>query len=164
MRRALELAGQAAALGETPIGALIVYEDKIIGQGFNLRNTKGNPLYHAEIEAIHQAAGYMGDWRLENCTLYVTLEPCPMCAGAIIQARIPRVVIGAMNPKAGCAGSILDILQEPRFNHQAEVVTGVLEEDCRSMMQTFFADLRKRKKEEHGAEKGEETKGGDGEA
>lgn len=87
-----------------------------------------------------------------------------MCAGAIIQARIPRVVIGAMNPKAGCAGSILDILQEPRFNHQAEVVTGVLEEDCRSMMQTFFADLRKRKKEEHEAEKGEETKGGDGEA
>ena len=135
---------------ETPIGAVIVYQDHIIGEGYNKRNQKGNPLCHAEIEAIDQAARYVGDWRLEDCTLYVTLEPCPMCAGAIVQARIPRVVIGAMNPKAGCAGSILNLLQEARFNHQVEVERGVLEQESRALMQAFFADLRKRKDDKNG--------------
>lgn len=150
MGRALELARQAAEEEETPIGAVIVYQDHIIGEGYNKRNQKGNPLCHAEIEAIDQAARYVGDWRLEDCTLYVTLEPCPMCAGAIVQARIPRVVIGAMNPKAGCAGSILNLLQEARFNHQVEVERGVLEQESRALMQAFFADLRKRKDDKNG--------------
>ena len=145
MQRALELAQQAALEDETPIGAVIVYQDQIIGEGYNRRNQMGNPLCHAEIEAIHQAAGYLGDWRLEECTMYVTLEPCPMCAGAIVQARIPRVVLGAMNPKAGCAGSIMNLLEEPRFNHQVQVERGVLEEESRKIMQAFFAGLRKRK-------------------
>ncbi len=145
MRRALELAQKAAQEEETPIGAVIVFRDQIIGEGYNRRNQLGNPLCHAEIEAINQAAEYMKDWRLEECTMYVTLEPCPMCAGAIVQARIPRVVLGAMNPKAGCAGSIMNLLEEPRFNHQVEVERGVLEEESRKIMQAFFAELRKRK-------------------
>lgn len=145
MRRALELARKAASEDETPIGAVIVYQDQIIGEGYNRRNQTGNPLCHAEIEAIHQAAGYLKDWRLEECTMYVTLEPCPMCAGAIVQARIPRVVLGAMNPKAGCAGSIMNLLEEPRFNHQVLVERGFLEAESREIMQSFFAQLRKRK-------------------
>ena len=145
MRRALELAQQAAKEDETPIGAVIVYQDQIIGEGYNRRNQMGNPLCHAEIEAINQAAGFMKDWRLEECTMYVTLEPCPMCAGAIVQARIPRVVLGAMNPKAGCAGSIMNLLEEPKFNHQVQVERGCLEEESRKIMQSFFAELRKRK-------------------
>lgn len=145
MRRALELAKQAAAEEETPIGAVIVYDGRIIGEGYNKRNQRGNPLCHAEIEAINQASDLIGDWRLEECTMYVTLEPCPMCAGAIVQARIPRVVLGAMNPKAGCAGSIMNLLQEERFNHQVQVERGVLEEESRQLMQEFFADLRRRK-------------------
>jgi tRNA(adenine34) deaminase len=148
MQQAIALAEKAAEQEETPIGAVLVWNGRVIGEGYNQRNTLGNPLCHAEIEAIHQAAQEIGDWRLEECTLYVTLEPCPMCAGAIVQARIPRVVIGAMNPKAGCAGSILNILQEPRFNHQAEVVTGVMEDECKALMQTFFAKLRQKKKAE----------------
>ena len=142
MERALALAREAFQKNETPIGAVIVWQDRIIGEGYNLRNTQGNPLRHAEILAIGQAAGVLGDWRLEDCTLYVTLEPCPMCAGAILQARIPRVVVGAMNPKAGCAGSIVNLLQDSRFNHQAEVLTGVMEDECRALMQEFFANLR----------------------
>ena len=145
MRRALELARKAASEDETPIGAVIVYRDQIIGEGYNRRNQTGNPLCHAEIEAIHQAAGYLKDWRLEECTMYVTLEPCPMCAGAIVHARIPRVVLGAMNPKAGCAGSIMNLLEEPRFNHQVLVERGFLEAESREIMQSFFAQLRKRK-------------------
>lgn len=145
MRRALELARKAASEDETPIGAVIVYRDQIIGEGYNRRNQTGNPLCHAEIEAIHQAAGYLKDWRLEECTMYVTLEPCPMCAGAIVQARIPRVVLGAMNPKAGCVGSIMNLLEEPRFNHQVLVERGFLEAESREIMQSFFAQLRKRK-------------------
>ena len=144
MRQAMELARQAASEEETPIGCEIVHEDKIIGKGYNKRNQRGNPLCHAELEAINEAAGVLGDWRLEECTLYVTLEPCPMCAGAIVQARIPRVVMGAMNPKAGCAGSILDLLHEDRFNHQVETVSGVLEEESRDLMKSFFGRLRKR--------------------
>ena len=150
MERALALAREAFQKDETPIGAVIVWQDRIIGEGYNLRNTQGNPLRHAEILAIDQAAGVLGDWRLEDCTLYVTLEPCPMCAGAILQARIPRVVVGAMNPKAGCAGSIVNLLQDSRFNHQAEVITGVMEDECRALMQELFANLRQRKRKHEG--------------
>ncbi len=146
MRQALTQARKAAALGEVPIGCVIVYQGKIIGRGYNRRNTDKSTLAHAEITAIKKATKIIGDWRLEDCTLYVTLEPCQMCSGAIIQARIPRVVIGAMNPKAGCAGSILNILEEPAFNHQAEVTRGVLEEECSQVLKDFFHDLRIRNK------------------
>lgn len=146
MRAAIAQAKKAAAMGEVPIGCVIVYEDKIIARGYNRRTTDKNVLAHAEITAIKKACKKMGDWRLEGCTLYVTLEPCPMCAGAIVQARIPRVVIGCMNPKAGCAGSVLDLLREDGFNHQAEVETGVLEEECSGMMKEFFKELRNKKK------------------
>ena len=144
MRQAMELARQAASEEETPIGCVIVHENKIIGKGYNKRNQRGNPLCHAELEAINEAAGVLGDWRLEECTLYVTLEPCPMCAGAIVQARIPRCVIGCMNPKAGCAGSVLNLLQNQGFNHQAEITAGVLEAECSAMMKQFFRELRQR--------------------
>lgn len=146
MKTALDLAKKALALGEVPIGCVIVYQDKIIGRGYNRRNTDKNTLAHAEITAINKASKKLGDWRLEECTLYVTLEPCQMCAGAIVQARIPKVVMGCMNPKAGCAGSILNILNVPEFNHQVETVKGVLENDCSTMLKTFFKDLRIRNK------------------
>lgn len=147
MKEALRQAKKAYALEEVPIGCVIVHENKIIARGYNKRNTKGNSLAHAEIIAIHKASKAMGDWRLEGCTLYVTLEPCQMCAGAIVQSRIPRVVIGALNPKAGCAGSILNLLQMPQFNHQVEIIPGVLEQECSEMMQGFFKELRKKKKQ-----------------
>ena len=146
MKEALKQAKKAYALGEVPIGCVIVYQDKIIGRGYNRRNTDKNTLAHAEITAINKASRVMKDWRLEECTLYVTLEPCQMCAGAIVQARITRAVIGAMNPKAGCAGSILNLLQESRFNHQVETVCGVLEEECQVLMKDFFKSLREKKK------------------
>ena len=146
MKEAVRQAKKAYALGETPIGCVIVHEGKIIGRGYNRRNTDKSPLAHAEISAIKKAAKKLGDWRIEECTLYVTLEPCQMCAGAIVQARIPRVVIGCMNPKAGCAGSIVNLLQMERFNHQADVRRGVLEEECSQMMKQFFRELRERKK------------------
>lgn len=142
MREALKQAKKAAKITETPIGCVIVYGDKIIARGYNRRNTDKNTLAHAEILAIRKACRVLGDWRLEGCTMYVTLEPCPMCAGAILQARIPRVVIGAMSPKAGCCGSILNILQMREFNHRAEVVSEVLEEECAAIMSGFFAGLR----------------------
>ena len=142
MKEALKQARKAYELGEVPIGCVIVYEDKIIGRGYNRRNTDKNTLSHAEITAINKASKKMGDWRLENCTLYVTLEPCQMCAGAIIQSRITKVVMGAMNPKAGCGGSILNILEMEEFNHQAEVERGVLEEECSAILQDFFKALR----------------------
>ena len=148
MKEALKQAKKAHALGEVPIGCVIVYQDKIIGRGYNRRNTDKNTLSHAEITAINKASKFMGDWRLEECTLYVTLEPCQMCSGAIVQARIPHVVIGCMNPKAGCAGSILNVLQMPEFNHQVEITKGVLEEDCSNMLTTFFKELRIRNKAE----------------
>ena len=148
MKDALKQAKKALALGEVPIGCVIVYEEKIIGRGYNRRNTDKNTLSHAEITAIRKASKVIGDWRLENCTLYVTLEPCQMCAGAIVQARIPNVVIGCMNPKAGCAGSILNVLEMPEFNHQATVVRGVMEQECSDMLKAFFADLRIRNKTE----------------
>ena len=128
MREAIKQAKKAYKLGEVPIGCVIVYQDHIIGRGYNRRNTDKNTLSHAEITAIKKASRKMGDWRLEDCTLYVTLEPCQMCAGAIVQARITEVVIGCMNPKAGCAGSILNILEMPQFNHQVRVKIGILEE------------------------------------
>ncbi len=148
MREAIRQAKKAYALGEVPIGCVIVYDDKIIGRGYNRRNTDKSTLAHAEITAIKKAGRVIGDWRLEGCTLYVTLEPCQMCAGAIVQARIDRVVMACMNPKAGCAGSILNILDMPEFNHQVEAVRGVLEEECEDMLKTFFKELRIRNKEE----------------
>ena len=146
MKEALKQAKKAYALEETPIGCVIVHEGKIIARGYNRRNTDKSPLAHAEISAIKKASKKLGDWRLEECTLYVTLEPCQMCSGAIVQARIPRVVVGCMNPKAGCAGSILNLLQVEAFNHQAELTTGVLEEECSQMMKSFFKELRKKQK------------------
>lgn len=144
MREALRQAKKASAAGDVPIGCVIVYEDRIIARGYNKRNQQKTTLGHAEITAIQKASKKLGDWRLEGCTMYVTLEPCPMCAGAIVQARIPYVVVGAMNPKAGCAGSILNLLQIERFNHQSELVTGVLEEECRDLMKEFFRELRQK--------------------
>ena len=148
MKEALKLAKKAYTLGEVPIGCVIVYEDKIIGRGYNRRKTDKNTLAHAEITAINKASKKMGDWRLEGCTLYVTLEPCQMCAGAIVQARIPTVYMGCMNPKAGCAGSILNILNMPEFNHQVEVFSGILEEECSEILKSFFKELRLRLKTE----------------
>ena len=145
MREAVRQAKKAAAAGEVPIGCVIVYEDKIIARGYNRRTIDKNVLSHAEINAIRKACKKIGDWRLEGCTMYVTLEPCPMCAGAIVQARIPRVVVGSMNPKAGCAGSVMNLLQEPGFNHQVELEKGILEEECSTMLKEFFKALRKRK-------------------
>ena len=146
MKEAMKQAKKAAAIEEVPIGCVIVYEDKIIARGYNKRNLKKNTLAHAEIIAMNKASKVIGDWRLEDCTMYVTLEPCPMCAGAIVQARIPRVVVGSMNPKAGCAGSVLNVLQTEGFNHQVELATGVLEEECSEMLSSFFRELRKLKK------------------
>lgn len=146
MRQAIMQAKKAYIKEETPIGCVIVYEDKIIARGYNKRNEKKNTLAHAEILAINKASRVLGDWRLEKCTMYVTLEPCPMCAGAIVQARIPRVVVGSMNPKAGCAGSVMNILQTPGFNHQVEVTSGVLGEECSQLMSGFFQELRQKRK------------------
>lgn len=148
MRQAIKLARKAAELGEVPIGCVIVHNEKVIGRGYNRRKTDKSTLAHAEIIAIRKACKKIEDWRLEECTMYVTLEPCQMCAGAIVQARIPKVVIGCMNPKAGCAGSILNILQVPEFNHQVETVYGVLEEECSFLLTDFFKNLRKRLKAE----------------
>ena len=153
MKEALKQAKKAYALGEVPIGCVIVHEGKIIGRGYNRRNTDKNTLAHAEITAINKASKVIGDWRLEECTLYVTLEPCQMCAGAIVQARIPEVVMGCMNPKAGWAGSILNILEMPQFNHQVKVTRGILEADCSQMLKTFFEELRIRNKQEKAARK-----------
>ena len=146
MREAIKQAKKAYTLEEVPIGCVIVYDGKIIGRGYNRRTIDKNPLAHAEIQAIRKASRKMGDWRLEDCTLYVTLEPCQMCSGAIVQARIKRVVVGCMNPKAGCAGSILNLLDVKEFNHQVELTTGVLEEECSRMMKEFFRELREKRK------------------
>ena len=146
MKQAVKQAKKAYDKLETPIGCVIVHEDKIIARGYNKRNMKKNTLAHAEILAINKASKVLGDWRLEDCTMYVTLEPCPMCAGAIVEARIPRVVIGSMNPKAGCAGSVLNLLQQDGLNHQVEITKGVLAEECSGLMTSFFRELRKKKK------------------
>ena len=147
MREAIRQAKKAGKLDEVPIGCVIVRDGKIIARGYNRRNTEKSTLAHAEIQAIRKASKVVGDWRLEDCTMYITREPCQMCAGAIVQARIPRVVIGSRNPKAGCAGSILDLLHVPAFNHQVELEEGVLQEECSEMLTSFFRELRKKKKQ-----------------
>lgn len=146
MREAIRQARKAGELMEVPIGCVIVYEGKIIARGYNRRNTDKNTISHAELNAIRKASKKLGDWRLEGCTMYITLEPCQMCAGAIVQARVSRVVIGSMNPKAGCAGSILNLLEMEQFNHQVEVTRGVLQEECSQMLSGFFKELREIKK------------------
>lgn len=146
MKAALREAKKAYLLDEVPIGCVIVQNDKIIARGYNRRNTDKNTLAHAELIAIRKACRKTGDWRLEDCMMYITLEPCQMCAGAIVQARIKKVVIGAMNAKAGCAGSVINLLQMTKFNHQVEIETGVLEEECASMLSGFFMKLREKKK------------------
>lgn len=146
MAEALVEAEKAYALDEVPIGCVIVYNDKIIGRGYNRRNTEKNALAHGEIAAIAEACSKIGDWRLEDCTLYVTLEPCPMCAGAIVQARIPKVVIGAPNFKAGCGGTLLNVLNEPKFNHQVEIIWDVMSQECTQLIRNFFTALRQKNK------------------
>ena len=146
MKEAIRQAKKAYAIGEVPIGCVIVRNGKIISRGYNRRTIDKNTLAHAELAAIKKASKKLDDWRLEGCTMYVTLEPCQMCAGALVQSRIDRVVVGCMNPKAGCAGSILNLLQMPEFNHQVELETGVLEEECSQMMKDFFRELRETKK------------------
>lgn len=146
MKKAIAQAKLAGKAGDVPIGCVIVHQDKIIARGYNKRNANKTTLAHAELLAISKASKKLGDWRLEECTMYITLEPCQMCAGAIVQARIPRVVIGAMNPKAGCAGSIINILEMQEFNHQVSVTKGILEEECSGMLSQFFRDLRDSKK------------------
>ena len=144
MREPLKQAKKAYVLGEVPIGCVIVKDDRIIARGYNRRNTDKNTLSHAEITAIRKASKVVGDWRLEGCRLYVTLEPCQMCAGALVQSRIDRVVIGCMSPKSGCAGSVLNLLQMDAFNHQVEIERGVLEEECAKLLTEFFVHLRER--------------------
>jgi len=143
---AIEEAQKAKEIGEVPIGAVIVHNDEVIAAGYNIRETSQSTLSHAELIAIRQANDAVGSWRLEDCTLYVTLEPCPMCAGAIVQSRIQRVVYGAVDPKAGCAGTLMNLLQEDRFNHQVDVTNGVMETTCSRLLTTFFRTLREQKK------------------
>lgn len=145
MLEALIEAKKAYNINEVPIGAIIVKDNKIIARAYNRRNTDKNTLSHAEILAIDEASKVVGDWRLDECVMFITLEPCPMCAGAIVQARIPKVVIAANNIKAGCAGSIINILEENRFNHQVDVVRGILEEESSQLLKRFFKELRKNK-------------------
>ncbi|MDD6811206.1 MAG: tRNA adenosine(34) deaminase TadA [Lachnospiraceae bacterium] len=146
MKEAIKQAKKAYSLGEVPIGCVIVYQGKIIARGYNRRNTDKNTLAHAEITAINKASKKLGDWRLEGCSLYVTLEPCQMCTGAIVQARVTEVIMGSMNPKAGCGGSILNLLEMPEFNHQVIVRRGILQEECSDLLTTFFKELRIRNK------------------
>lgn len=160
MKEAIRQAKKAGEAGDVPIGCVIVYEGKIIARGYNKRNQQKSALGHAEISAIRKASKKLGDWRLEECTMYVTLEPCPMCAGAIVQARIPEVVVGAMNPKAGCAGSIINLLQMQQLNHQVRLQTGILEEDCQKLLKVSFrsfavsrSSLKKSRRGEHRKQK-----------
>ena len=143
MKMAITQAKKAEAILEVPIGCVIVREGKVIARGYNKRNSKKNTLAHAEIIAINKASKAVGDWRLEGCTMYVTLEPCPMCAGAIINSRLPAVIIGAADPKAGAMGSIADMCALP-LNHKPEVVFGVLEEECAGLLRRFFREKRER--------------------
>jgi tRNA(adenine34) deaminase len=145
MKIAIEEAQKAGAIGEVPIGAIVVKDGEIIGRGFNLRETDHDPTAHAEMIAIRQASQQINAWRLSGCTLYVTLEPCPMCAGAIVQSRVDVVVFGATDPKAGCAGTLFNLLEEPRFNHQPIVLAGILEQECGDLLRTFFRELRQNK-------------------
>jgi len=146
MREALAEAEKACALGEVPVGAVVVLDGEIIGRGHNLREMLSDSSAHAEIIALRKAAHKLGDWRLTGCTIYVTIEPCPMCAGALVQFRVGRLVYGARDPKAGAVDSIVDLVRDPRFNHQVEVISGVLEEECRAVIQRFFKDLREKER------------------
>ena len=147
MKEAIKQAKKAEAIGDVPIGCVIVHDGKIIARGYNKRNKDKTVLAHAELLAMKKACKKLGDWRLEDCTMYITLEPCQMCAGAIVQARIDKVVIGSMNPKAGCAGSVLNLLEMDGFNHKVEVERGVLQEECSEMLSAFFRKLREIQKE-----------------
>lgn len=153
MKRALELARECAACDEVPVGAVVVKDGRIIAEGCNFKERELNAVRHAEIVALERAAEAVGNWWLEDCDLYVTLEPCPMCAGAVVQARIPRVVMACMNPKAGCAGSVLDLFHQDGFNHQVETEVGLMGEECSQMLKDFFRELRKKTKERHAKEK-----------
>lgn len=144
MRQALQNAQKAFELNEIPVGCVIVCENKIIAEAFNQRNCKNNVLFHAEIIAINEACSKLNSWRLENCILYVTVEPCAMCAGAILQARIPKIIFGCKNKKAGCAGSVLNILDEKNFNHQVQIISGLLKDECQEIMSNFFKNLRQK--------------------
>lgn len=148
MKEAITEAKKAEALGEVPIGAVVVLDGKIIARGHNLRESEQNAVAHAELLAIEKACKSLGTWRLENAVLYVTLEPCPMCSGAIIMSRVKRVVYGAADPKGGCAGTFMNLLQDERFNHQSEVISGVLQEECSELLSAFFRAIRERKKRE----------------
>jgi tRNA(adenine34) deaminase len=142
MKEAIQEAYRAEALLEVPIGAVVVRNGEIIGRGYNLRETSQDPTAHAEMIAIRQASEHLEAWRLLECQLYVTLEPCPMCAGAIVQSRIPQVIYGTTDPKAGCAGTLMNLLQEERFNHRVDVINGVLQEECAALLTNFFRKLR----------------------
>ncbi|WP_430789450.1 tRNA adenosine(34) deaminase TadA [Virgibacillus flavescens] len=146
MKEAIRQANLAREINEVPIGAVIVYKEEIIARGYNVREKVQSTLSHAELIAIQEANEKIGSWRLEDCTLYVTLEPCPMCAGAIVQSRIKRVVFGAYDPKAGCAGSLMNLLHDDRFNHQVELESGVMEEECSRLLTEFFRELRLKKR------------------
>lgn len=166
MKRALHLAGRAQAMDEVPVGAVVVWNGTIIGRGWNRRQTRQNPLEHAELMAIAQAARKLKSWRLEGCTLYVTLEPCPMCAGAIVQSRLERVVYGARDPKGGAVDSVMSMFEIPSWNHHPIWQGGLLEEECSSLLRTFFKEKRRQKKQEKAARRAaedsasQETKGG----
>lgn len=147
MKEAIRQAKKAEAIGDVPIGCVIVYDGRIIARGYNRRNKEKTVLAHAELQAMKKACKVIGDWRLEGCTMYITLEPCQMCAGAIVQARVDRVVIGSRNKKAGCAGSVLNLLQMKEFNHQVDLQSGVLEEECSQILSDFFRRLREIQKE-----------------
>lgn len=153
MKVAIKQAKKAENIDEVPIGCVIVYHGKIIARGYNRRNIDKNTLSHAELNAIKKASKRLGDWRLDDCEMYVTLEPCQMCAGAIVQSRIKKIYIGSMNPKAGSAGSVINLLQVKEFNHQVEIESGILQEECSGMLSDFFKNLRKRKKDEKDLEK-----------
>ncbi len=146
MKEALNLAQKAFDIDEVPIGCVIVHNDEVIATGYNMRNTNKNTLHHAEIIAINKACEVLGDWRLEGCTMYVTVEPCPMCSGAIVQSRLDKVVFGTKNRKAGFCGSVINIMQMDELNHKVEVESGVMEEECTILMKTFFKNFRQNKK------------------
>ena len=148
MKLAIEEAKKAADIDEVPIGAVLVINDEVIAKAHNLRETQQRSIAHAELLALDEACRRSGTWRLEDSTLYVTLEPCAMCSGAIVLSRVKRVVYGASDPKGGCAGTLMNLLQEQRFNHQTEVVSGICEEECSELLSSFFRQLRKRKKNE----------------
>ena len=147
MRQAITQAKKALKNGDVPIGCVIVREGKVIARGYNRRNMDRQSLAHAELMAIKKASKIVGDWRLEDCKMYVTLEPCQMCAGAIVQARMPEVIMGCMNPKAGCAGSVINLLDMEGFNHRVKITKGVLQEECSTMLSDFFKKMREKGKE-----------------